>query len=204
MASRSRRRNPGNLPQQAASEQVEARPQHDVPSVATAVRPSASQQGQEQPRQPLPPELISALQNFGCRAASRLGTFFAENNIHPRDGRQFTRETLLGIAALLQIEEWQSIGVLDAIGESVPLTVPQLRALAMTLLHGDETPGIRLHSAILSMNMLRVWAENFAWEGHEILGGDVGISGSLEDDLLEELAVFLWDHRHQLSEGETS
>jgi hypothetical protein len=53
----------------------------------------------------------------------------------------------------------------------------------------------------LSVKMLRVFVEFFAWSSREEIGANVVLDKLNDRDLAEKIARFLWDHRH---DGESS
>ena len=54
------------------------------------------------------------------------------------------------------------------------------------------------NAARLSFQVLKVWIEQFAWNGQELLHADVVVGDVDEDEFVDVLAEFLWTHRHQL------
>jgi hypothetical protein len=53
-------------------------------------------------------------------------------------------------------------------------------------------------AAPLSLKVLRVWTEQFAWEGPDTLGADIILGDVDEDEFAAVLADFLWQHRHAM------
>jgi hypothetical protein len=50
--------------------------------------------------------------------------------------------------------------------------------------------------AVLLRKVIKVWVENFSWQGQDLLGAEV-LVGRLDDDaLVDQLAIFLFEHRH--------
>jgi len=54
-------------------------------------------------------------------------------------------------------------------------------------------------AAPLSPRVLRVWVEQFAWDGPELIGADVVVGDFDDVEFVDVLAELIWKHRDELT-----
>jgi hypothetical protein len=111
---------------------------------------------------------------------------------------------LLNVAAALRIGVWERAGLRDALPDPLPPSGEALAAAASHFLECASKPK-STETLGLSMQVFQVTQQHFARSGRQDLETDVllSVEGLGEDELLERLADFLWEHRHLNNQGES-
>jgi hypothetical protein len=105
---------------------------------------------------------------------------------------------LLELGAVLELGLWERQGVRPYLTADLPSYREAADELGARASKGPvefEVPG----SVRLWPQVLRVWLEQFAWDGPEALGADLLVGQVDEDALVDVLAEFLWQHRHEVA-----
>jgi hypothetical protein len=105
---------------------------------------------------------------------------------------------LLELGAVLELGLWEQQGLRAFLDTDLPSYQEAAAALAARAAKGlveFEGP----NAAPLSSLVLRVWMENFAWEGPCHLQAEVVVGNVDEDQFAQVLADFVWQHRRELS-----
>jgi hypothetical protein len=104
---------------------------------------------------------------------------------------------LLEFAALMELWFWEWQGLRALLPESLPTFAAAKQPLCERALKGPkESEGP--NATPLSHQILQTWPENFAWVARDQFGADVIVRHSDEDQLVDAVAQFLWDNRHQI------
>jgi hypothetical protein len=105
---------------------------------------------------------------------------------------------LLELSAVLEIGLWERQGFRPYLNTDLPTFQEAKDQLAERAFKGPaEFAGP--NASPLSEAVLRVWIEQFAWEGPELLQAEVLVGPVDEDEFADVLADFVWQHRHELS-----
>ena len=108
------------------------------------------------------------------------------------------REFLQGILLGARLFRWEQDGVTLHLEAGLPSAEDHLVKVAQ-LFSGPE---LRAYVAETSALTRTLYFERFAWSGRDDLHAEIGIVAQEDDDFLDSLADFLWDHRHTLSHGD--
>lgn len=116
----------------------------------------------------------------------------------PSDAPSLPRNFLLEWGAVLQLGMWELQGIHRHAELGLPTYTEASSELAARAAKGpgafdgpEATP--------LSRHVVRVWLEEFAWQGWELLQTDVVVGDVDEDAFAEVMADFLWSHRDDLN-----
>lgn len=105
---------------------------------------------------------------------------------------------LLEIAAVLELGMWEKLGLRDHLEVDLPTYREAQDAFAARCAQGPQAfEGDQ--GTELSSRVLRAWVKNFAWQGPELLGADAVVSDFDDDEFIDLLAEFCWEHRHEIS-----
>jgi hypothetical protein len=105
---------------------------------------------------------------------------------------------LLELAAVLELGLWERQGVRQYLNTDLPTFHEAATELAARVAKGvPEFQGPEVTP--LSARVLRVWMENFAWDGPDIFSAEIVLDEVEEDQFADMLAEFVWQHRHELS-----
>ena len=105
---------------------------------------------------------------------------------------------LLELSAVLELELWERQGFRPYRITDLPTFEEAKVQLAERAFKGP-TEFTGPNARPLSEAVLRVWIEQFAWEGPELLQAEVLVGPVDEDEFADALAEFVWQHRHKLS-----
>jgi hypothetical protein len=110
---------------------------------------------------------------------------------------------LLGLGAALRLLAWERNGARALLPVVLPDSREAIRDLFAPAAREGERPG-RLQALAheLTLRVLRVWLEHFAWHGREEWGADLVLGAAEEDALVDALAGLLWENRHALDARE--
>ncbi len=115
----------------------------------------------------------------------------------PMENLQLPGNFLLELGAVGQLHVWELRGLTPHLKGGLPTADVASQELAERAQNGvSEFEG--KNAAPLSRQVLKVWIEQFAWNGQDLLQADVVVSDVDEDEFTDVLAEFLWTHRHQL------
>lgn len=107
---------------------------------------------------------------------------------------------LLNLAAALRLVRWENSRLRPYLPSSLPTPADAFRNLVPPRDEGAKSDGTEIVPAI-SADVFRTWMERFCHSGQTSIGVDVvlELDGTSENDLLDSLADFLWEHRHLAS-----
>lgn len=107
-------------------------------------------------------------------------------------------DLLLHIGAMLQLCAWERSGIRPFLGMDLPRCDELRRVLFEHVQSQIANRGFKLLSTVL-----RVWLLNLAWT--PILTARACVAMRIGDrrDLVDQLAIFLWKHRHPQQRGES-
>jgi hypothetical protein len=104
---------------------------------------------------------------------------------------------LLELGAVLELGVWERVGFRQHLNVDLPTYREAADELAARCRKGpEEFDGP--NATPLARQVLRVWTENFAWDGPDLVQADVVVGDFEEDEFIELLAEFVWNHRHEL------
>jgi hypothetical protein len=145
----------------------------------------------------LPDELVGALVRRAERQADVTADWLKAAGLFRSGPPRLPAACLLELAAVLELGIWERHGLRGHLEVDLPTyreAADQLAARCMkgpAEFHGpNATP--------LSLRVLRVWMEHFAWEGPDLLQADVVVGDLDEDVFIDLLAEFVWTYRHEL------
>lgn len=95
---------------------------------------------------------------------------------------------------------WENAGLTDRLPQCLPPSREAYRAALSQFDESDEG-GPHESSRALAVQVFRTYHERFAHSSRAELGTDVLLltDGATEDELLDAVADFLWEHRHLAS-----
>lgn len=109
------------------------------------------------------------------------------------------REFLQGILIGVRLLRWERDGVTVHREAGLPSAEEHLVKVAQLF----DGPELREYVTDLSERARMLFYEHFAWSGGEDLHGEIGIVAEDDDEFLDRLANFIWDHRHAISHDAT-
>ncbi len=105
---------------------------------------------------------------------------------------------MLELAAILQLKSWENQGFRIHVDRGLPCYKDCATRLCERVNDGDAEVW-DLGNDSLYRQVLKIQSECFSWEAEDILGEPVAIYGGDDDQFVEEVASFLWEHRDLLS-----
>jgi hypothetical protein len=102
---------------------------------------------------------------------------------------------LVESAGVLQLKAWEEIGLRVHVDAGLPTYFQADWELAKQFWEHPELFGT-IDSAKLFPRVFRVWRERFAMSGRQLLGADIRIDQIDDESFVENLAQFLYRHRH--------
>ncbi len=101
---------------------------------------------------------------------------------------------LLDLGSLLRVFDWERSELTDSLPEGLP-TGNQIRGRMRSAFSADGYGGTDINAL-----QLNAWLACFAWSSQDELGEDVILQDSLtnSDEVIEQLAEFLWLNRHRM------
>jgi hypothetical protein len=107
-------------------------------------------------------------------------------------------EVLLNLAAALRLRSWELAGLTSYLPADLPSAVDALAAAAELGSQPQQpaTPG----DGAIAQYVFRTSIERFSRDGQSCLGTDVLLEQLDSDDLLDDVAAFLWGQRGLLNE----
>lgn len=104
---------------------------------------------------------------------------------------------LLELGAVLQIGQWELTGAFNFLTDELPSYREAADELSARAQRGPSEFH-DLNAAQLSRRVMVAWLRRFAWHGPTIIGADIVLGDCNEDDLVEQLAQFLWRNRQEI------
>ena len=145
----------------------------------------------------VPDALVQAVTRHAERQADLTGTYLRASGLCPEGEVRLPAAALLELAAVLELGVWEMRGLRAHLGVDLPSYRQAAAQFAARCMKGpEEFEGE--DAAPLSLQVLRVWTERFAWEGPDTLGADIILGDVDEDEFAEVLADFLWQPRHEM------
>lgn len=135
-----------------------------------------------------------ALLRLGIRIAATAIEFLHELELkseYPIFQRLYTVEFVSNLGAVLQLAQWEQAGLREYL-HGLPTAAEAVNDLFSRYLGGNGNDVE--HDLLTKVSWF--WFCNFSFSGFETLDKDVLLAGDTGDDLLEDLADFLWQHRH--------
>jgi len=149
----------------------------------------------------LPPAFLHAANDNAQRIAGRLGDFLQATGIAqagsdgPALAPQFPPILLLELAAVVQIQSWESAGLMAGLPHNLPSSIEAIEDIVGRLDQGfDQFAAVA--DACLWQIVNDVWCHLSAWEAGAILSAEIIIASMPNHDFLDAIAQFLWDSRH--------
>ncbi|MEN6407488.1 MAG: hypothetical protein ABFC77_13585 [Thermoguttaceae bacterium] len=105
---------------------------------------------------------------------------------------------LLELSAVLELGLWERQAFRHYLNTDLPTFEEAKVQLAGRAFKGPAEFASP-NASPLSEAVLRVWIEQFAWKGPELLQAEVLVGPVDEDEFADVLAAFVWQHRHELS-----
>jgi hypothetical protein len=145
-----------------------------------------------------PAALIRALTRYGQRQADLTAAFLRNPGLFGSTDVRLPTAVLVELSAVLQLGLWESTGLRCHLDSDLPFFNDAVRDLAIRCRRGPaEFDGVILPP--LALRVLRVWLRHFAWEAPDVLGRDIVVSDFDDDQLIDLLAEFIWQHRDSLA-----
>ena len=136
--------------------------------------------------------------HYAARQADLTAATLDATCLFPEKPASLPAAFLLELGAVLELGMWERQGVRPFLAVDLPTFHEAAAQLATRANQGPEAfegPD----AAPLSRRVLRVWMENFAWDGPQLLGCDVLVGTVDENQFAAVLAEFLLEHHHDLS-----
>jgi len=107
------------------------------------------------------------------------------------------RGFLLNLAAALRLARWEHSDLRPHLPSSLTTAAEAFRNLVPSPEDVTNSDGSEAVPP-LSLEVFRTWLERFCQSGQTSIGADIVLKrdGVSEDELLDSLADFLWEHRH--------
>ena len=146
----------------------------------------------------LPDALIRAATHHAERQADLTVAYLHRTGLFKSKPVRLPEALLLELAAVLELGLWEQQDLRRHLDVDLPDYREAARQLADRCMKGPaEFDG--LNAAPLSTRVLRIWMENFAWDGLDTLGAEVVLGNVDENQFANVLADFVWQHRHALN-----
>ena len=143
----------------------------------------------------LPDSLVQAIVRHAERDADFTAAVFQAMGLDK--SLRLPAAFVLEFAAVSQLWYWEWQGLRPHLPDHVPTFAEANKCLCDRAMKGpSEFAG--LDAIPLSRQILQVWLENFAWDARDEFGVDLIVSQADEDQFVDTLAEFLWEHRNQL------
>lgn len=115
----------------------------------------------------------------------------------PMENLRLPGNFLLELGAVVQLHVWERRGLTPHLKGGLPAAKVASKELAERSQKGaSEFEGE--NATPLSRHVLKIWIEQFAWNGQELLQADVVVGDVDEEEFVDVLAEFLWTHRAKL------
>ena len=141
-----------------------------------------------------PPELIARVAEQAARDADLTADFLKGVGLDPHPGttRPLPSDFLLELGAAMRLLAWEVNG-LDLLDAGLPTArdaILQTFQGAVRRIHDPSSP-----APTLCRTLFRITVERLAWAGPRDLHAEILLDIPDEDELVEAMARFLWDHR---------
>src|SRR4051794_12429450 len=157
----------------------------------------------DNPLAAFPPELVARVAEQAARDADLTAHFLNGVGLGPLPGttRPLPSDLLLELGAAMRLLAWEVDGL-----ELHESGLPTARDAILQAFQGAER---RIHDPSspapgLCRSVFRITGERLAWVGPRDLHAEILLGIPDEDDLVEAMARFLWDHRDALRAGDGS
>jgi hypothetical protein len=137
------------------------------------------------------PDLIAAVRAEAARSADRVAEFLHDLAARGVEVPPLDRDTLLELAAALTLAAWEGSGL----GLHRDVGLPPAR-IAVRYALATVLPTVRRLDPGLIAHVIGLFAERMAWHARAELDADVALDAPDEDALVELMARFLWERRH--------
>ncbi len=146
------------------------------------------------------PDFVAAVIRNAEYVADLTGTFLDATGLCPKsaDGTRscgLSAASLLELGAILQLGVWERNGFRPFL----PDDLPSYREAATNFARRAEVrqrTGRTSGTGELRKKLFFTWLRQLAWHGQEILQAEVLVGEIDEDSLVDAMADFLWNHRH--------
>jgi hypothetical protein len=140
-----------------------------------------------------PEELVTAIAREAESCADRVMLLMRHLNYDASPGKPIVidREVLLFLGAVLWLHSWESAGISIHSEAGLPRAADLLTNAARALAENGTKPD----GSGLSKRVMRLFAENFAWDSRRDLGAPVVLDCLDEDMAVDFLAELLWSRR---------
>jgi hypothetical protein len=145
----------------------------------------------------VPDALVQAVTRHAERQADLTGSYLRASGLCPEGEIRLPAAALLELAAVLELGVWEMRGLRTHLDVDLPSYREAAAELAARCMKGPEEFGGE-DATPLSVRVLRVWTEHFAWDAPEMLDAEVVFGDAEEDDFVDLLAEFVWAHRNEL------
>jgi hypothetical protein len=146
----------------------------------------------------LPDAMVLAIARHAEREADLTAAFLRATGLYESEPPKLPAAFLLELAAVLELGLWERRDLRRHLDVDLPTNRQAADQLAARCAKGPkEFDGP--NAAPLSRQVLRVWVERFAWDGRELLAAEVVLGDVNEDDFIDLLAGFVWEHRRELA-----
>lgn len=150
----------------------------------------------------IPPDRVEALCRETERDAHRVAVFLGEFLQRvpfsiPATRWTFPSSFLLALGTGLRLLYWEDHGIVIHRDAGLP---PAMKVICETFegLRLKEDADRWSRAVQLFHEVTWLFAEHIAWHGHAMMGGEFVVGRANEDALVDVLARFLWEHRHDL------
>jgi hypothetical protein len=143
--------------------------------------------------------MVRAITRHAEREADLTAAFLRATGLYQSEPPKLPAAFLLELGAMLELGFWEREGLRRHLDVDLPTCREAAEQLAARCRKGPkefDDPD----AAPLSLQVLRVWTEHFAWDGPELLDAEVVLGDANEDDLIDILAEFVWTNRHRLEQ----
>lgn len=154
-------------------------------------------------RGPCPPEeVLQSIRADAERDADAVAAFLRHFFPSTGAGRPpvaLPADFLLGLGFALRLVAWEDQGHLPYLGDSMPPALDVVRDVVQLAAAGADRKAERDAAfAELVALVRRLSVDRFAWAAPSVLGSEVVLGAADEEGLLDALARFVWDRRHDL------
>jgi len=143
----------------------------------------------------VPGELVAAVAEDAARDADRVGQFLRTLGLGGSPDRpvRLPAAFLLELGAALRLGDWEQRGLQVHREAGLPSAQQALRDVFQAS-STSPGPAAAPHERLV-YRIVVLFAERFAWNARVELDADIALDEADEEQLLEGLADFLWDHR---------
>jgi len=143
----------------------------------------------------VPPELVTAIVEDAARDADHVGLFLRTIGLEgsPHCPIHLPAAFLLDLGAALRLLEWERRGLQVHLEVGLPSAKQALRDVFQAFA-APSGPAVA-PARSLTYRVMILFVERFAWNARVELDADITLDEPEEDQLLEALADFLWEHR---------